>query len=332
MKYKRLGNSGVKVSEFCLGTMHFGSKVDENTAKKLVRRAVDKGINFIDTANVYVGGKSEEIVGKAIKGMRKDLVLATKVRQSMGPGPNDEGLSRKHIMQAFEESLRRLDTDYIDIYYVHRPSNVDMLKGFDGEPIPMRETLGALTDLVKSGKVRYIGCSNFPAWLLGKALWTSDKYGLESYVVSQPRYNLFQREIEREVIPLCVDQGIGVVPYSPLAGGVLTGKYKAGSQPLPDSRGALELGWIKRHNFHWEDSGNLKVLQGLEEISKDIGISMVHIALAWFRANPAITAPVIAASNIEQLEENLAAIDVNLSKADLERIDKIAPSMGPYYT
>ena len=332
MKYKRLGNSGVKVSEFCLGTMHFGSKVDENTAKTLIQRAVAKGINFIDTANVYVGGKSEEIVGKAIKGMRKDLVLATKVRQSMGPGPNDEGLSRKHIMQAFEESLRRLDTDYIDIYYVHRPSNVDMLKGFNGEPIPMRETLGALTDLVRSGKVRYIGCSNFPAWLLCKALWTSDKYGLESYVVSQPRYNLFQREIEREVIPLCVDQGIGVVPYSPLAGGVLTGKYKTGSQPPSDSRGALELGWLKRHNFHWEDPGNLKVRQGLEEISKDIGISMVQIALAWLRANPAITSPVIAASNIEQLEEILAAIDVNLSKADLERVDKIAPSMGPYYT
>ena len=332
MKYKRLGNSGVKVSEFCLGTMHFGSKVDENTARTLIQRAVAKGINFIDTANVYVGGKSEEIVGKAIKGMRKDLVLATKVRQSMGPGPNDEGLSRKHIMQAFEESLRRLDTDYIDIYYVHRPSNVDMLKGFNGEPIPMRETLGALTDLVRSGKVRYIGCSNFPAWLLCKARWTSDKYGLESYVVSQPRYNLFQREIEREVIPLCVDQGIGVVPYSPLAGGGLTGKYKAGSQPPPGSRGALELESIKKHNFHWEDPGNLKVLQGLEEISKDIGISMVQIALAWLRANPAITAPVIAASNIEQLEEILAAIDVNLSKADLERIDKIAPSMGPYYT
>ena len=207
-----------------------------------------------------------------------------------------------------------------------------MLKGFNGEPIPMRETLGALTDLVKSGKVRYIGCSNFPAWLLCKALWTSDKYGLESYVVSQPRYNLFQREIEREVIPLCVDQGIGIVPYSPLAGGVLTGKYKAGSQPPPDSRGALELGWLKRHNFHWEDPVNLKVLQGLKEISKDIGISMVQIALAWLRANPAITAPGIAASNIEQLEEILAAIDINLSKADLERIDKIAPSMGPYYT
>lgn len=332
MKYKRLGNSGVKVSEFCLGTMHFGSKVDENTAKKLIQQAVDKGINFIDTANVYVGGKSEEIVGKAIKGMRKGLVLATKVRHSMGPGPNDEGLSRKHIMQAFEESLRRLDTDYIDIYYVHRPSNVDLRRGFHGEPVPMRETLGVLTDLVKAGKVRYIGCSNFPAWLLCKALWISDKYGLESYVVSQPRYNLFQREIEREIIPLCVDKEIGIVPYSPLAGGVLTGKYKAGSQPPPGSRGALELEWIKIHGFHWEDPENLKILQGLEELSKDLSISIVQIALAWFRANPAITAPIIAASNMEQLEESLAAIDVNLSEADLERIDKIAPSMGPYYT
>lgn len=332
MKYIRLGKSGVKVSELCLGTMDFGSKVDEATAKKLVEHAVDAGVNFIDTANVYVKGRSEEIVGKAIKGMREDLVLATKVRHRMGEGPNDEGLNRKHIMHAVEESLRRLETDYIDIYYVHRPSNADLRKGFVGEPVPMKETLSTLTDLVRSGKVRYIGCSNFPAWILCKALWVSDKTGLESYVVSQPRYNLFHRETEREIIPLCVDQGIGIVNYSPLAGGVLTGKYTVGSPPPKGSRGATSLDWIKTHDFYWEDPDNLRTLQGLEELSKDLGTSMVQIALAWLLANPAVTSPIIAASNMKQLEENLASTDISLSKADLERIDRIAPPKGPYYT
>lgn len=332
MRYKRLGKAGVMVSEFCLGTMNFGSKVDETAAKKLVKRAVDLGVNFIDTANVYNKGKSEEIVGKAIKGMRDDLILATKVRHSMGLGPNDEGLSRKHILRAVEASLRRLNTDYIDIYYVHRPSNMDYRRGIFGEPVPMKETLGTLTDLVRSGKVRYLGCSNFPAWLHCKALWASDKNGFEHYVVSQPRYNLFHRETEREIIPLCLDQGIGIVNYSPLAGGVLTGKYKAGSPPPAGSRGETLLEWIKSHDFHWEDQNNLRTLQGLEELSKDIEVSMAQIALAWLLANPAVTSPIIGASNIQQLEENLAAADVNLSKADLERIDRLAPLKGPYIT
>jgi aryl-alcohol dehydrogenase-like predicted oxidoreductase len=332
MKYRRLGRSGINVSELCLGTMDFGSKVDETLAKKMVKRAVDAGINFIDTANVYVRGRSEGIVGKAIKGMREDLVIATKVRHRMGEGPNDEGLSRKHIMHSVEESLRRLDTDYIDIYYVHRPSNVIPGKGFVGEPIPMKETLGALTDLVRSGKVRYIGCSNFPAWLLCKALWISDKNMLESYVVTQPRYNLFNREIEREIVPLCLDQGIAIVNYSPLAGGVLTGKYKAGSPPPEGSRGANRIEWIRRHGFYWEDPENLRTLQGLEEMSKDLGVSMVQIALAWLLTNPAVTSPIIAASNMKQLEENLASVEIGLKKADLERIDDIASSKGPYHT
>ncbi len=332
MKYNRLGRSGVKVSEFCLGTMNFGSKVDVTMAKKLVDRAVDLGVNFVDTANVYNQGRSEELVGKAIKGMREDLVVATKVRHSMGSGPNDEGLSRKHILHAVEESLRRLDTDYIDIYYVHRPSNLDRLKGFFGEPVPMEETLSTLTELVRSGKVRYIGCSNFPAWLHCKALWVSDKNGFERYIVSQPRYNLFHRETEREIIPLCLDQGVGIVNYSPLAGGVLTGKYKAGSPPPAGSRGETGLEWIKTHDFYWEDPDNLKTLQGLEELSKDLGLSMAQIALAWLLSNPAVTSPIIGASNMQQLEENIAAADVALGKADLERIDKIAPRKGPYFT
>jgi aryl-alcohol dehydrogenase-like predicted oxidoreductase len=250
----------------------------------------------------------------------------------MGPGPNDEGLSRKHIMYQVKESLRRLDTDYIDILYLHRPSNMDMMKGFVGEPVPLEETLGALTDLVKQSKVHYIGCSNFPAWLTCKALWVSDVNGFERFVVSQPRYNLLQREIEREIIPFCVDQGIGIAPYSPLAGGSLTGKYRAGSPPPEGSRGAIKPGFFPRHGFHWEDPKNLKVIQGLETFSKEIGKSMAHIALAWMLANPAITSPIIAASTVRQLEDNLAASEVKLSEADLERIDQIAPALGPYFT
>jgi len=332
MKYKRLGKCGINVSEMCLGTMGFGAEVDEPTANKIVKRAVDVGVNFIDTANTYAKGKSEEIVGRAIKGMRESLILATKVRHGMGPGTNDEGLSRKHIMYQVQESLRRLDTDYIDILYMHRPSNVDIRKGFFREPVPLEETLGALTDLVRWGKVRYIGCSNFPAWLHCKALWTSDVHGFEKIVVSEPRYNLLQREIEREIIPFCVDQGIGIVPYSPLAGGALSGKYRAGSPPPEGSRGAIKPDFFEGNRFHWEDPKNLKVIQGLETFSKEVGKPMVQIALAWMLANPAITSPIIAASNVKQLEENLAASELELSEADLKRIDQIAPALGPYFT
>ncbi len=332
MEYKRLGKCGLKVSEICLGTMDFGSKVDEETANKIIKRAVDLGVNFIDTANVYNNGKSEEYVGKAIKGIRDSIVLATKVRHRIGPGPNDEGLSRKHIMFAVRESLRRLGTDYIDILYLHRPSNVDIVRGFVGEPTPLEETLSALNDLVRWGKVHYIGCSNFPAWLHCKALWISDVNGFEKFVVSQPRYNLLQREAEREIIPLCVDQGIGIVPYSPLAGGVLTGKYKPGAPPPEGSRGALKPEFFKRHNFEWDDPFNIKVIEGLENFSKEIGKPMLQIALAWLLANPAITAPVIGPTTVEQLEENVAATELKLTETELERIDKISPRKGPYFT
>jgi aryl-alcohol dehydrogenase-like predicted oxidoreductase len=311
--------------------MNFGAKVTETQAIKLIHKAIDQGVNFIDTANVYVHGKSEEIVGKAIKGRRGDIVLATKVRHQMGEGINDEGLSRKHILHAIEDSLHRLDTDYVDIYYVHRPSNATSA-GFHGSPVPLQETLSTLTDFVRAGKVRYLGCSNFPAWLHCKALWTSDKYQLERYVVSQPRYNLFQREIEREVLPLCTDQGIGVVPYSPLAGGVLTGKYKAGAPPPSNTRGAIGMNWIKSHDFHWETPHNLQVLEGLREIATDLGLPMAQLALAWLVTRPSITSAIIGASNLEQLEQNLIATSLSLSDQIVERIDQIAPRLGPYIT
>jgi len=332
MRYKRLGKCGINVSEFCLGTMNFGDETDEPTAATILKRAVDLGINFIDTANTYAKGRSEEIVGRAIKGMRESLVLATKVRHTMGPGPNDEGLSRKHIIYQVQESLRRLDTPYIDILYMHRPSNADIRKGFFREPVPLEETLGALTDLVRWGKVHYIGCSNFPAWLLCKVLWTSDVHGFEKIVVSQPRYNLLQREIEREIIPFCVDQGIGIVPYSPLAGGSLTGKYKPGIPPPEGSRGAFKPIFFEGNKFHWEDPKNMSVIQGLEAFSKEVDKPTAQIALAWMLANPAITSPIIAATSIKQLEENLAASELKLSEADLKRIDEIAPVLGPYFT
>ncbi len=312
--------------------MEFGSKVDENTSINIIKRAIELGVNFIDTANVYVKGKSEEIVGKAIKGMRDDLVIATKVRHRMGSGPNDEGLSRKHILHAVNESLKRLGTDYIDILYVHRPSNAELTTGYSGEPVPLTETLGALTDLVRWGKVHYIGCSNFPAWLICKSLWTSDVHDLESFTVIQPPYNILNREIEREIIPLCADQGLGIVSYSPLAGGVLTGKYRAGSPPPAGSRGETNLRWIKLNAFHWEDSYNLKTLENLENLSKELGKSMTQLALAWILNNPAITAPIVGASSLQQLEDNFAVTGIALSKVDLVRIDQTAPSRGPYFT
>jgi aryl-alcohol dehydrogenase-like predicted oxidoreductase len=332
MRYKRLGACGVKVSEVCLGTMNFGSKVDEATAISIVKRALDLGVNFIDTADVYSNGRSEEIVGKAIKDAREDIVLATKVRLRTGPWPNGEGLSRKHIMHAINESLRRLDTEYVDIYYVHRPSNAEFGVGYVGEPIPMEETLGALTDIVGSGKALYLGCSNFPAWLHCKALWTSDVNGLERYTVSQPVYNLLIREIEREIIPFCRDQHIGVVPYSALAGGALTGKYKAGTTPPSDSRGASGHQWFRTSGFDWEEPEHARIIEELRGFCQDTGRTMSQVALGWLLANPVVTSPIVGASSVKQLEENLSASEVPLSPNELERIEQITPSEGPYYT
>ena len=333
MKYKRLGKCGVNISEICLGTAYFGSSVDEPTAASIIKGAVDLGVNFIDTANMYAGGRSEEIVGRAIKGMREQVVLATKVRHHMGEGPNDEGLSRKHIMFAVKESLRRLDTDYIDILYLHRPSNIEVIKGIVGEPVPLEETLGALTDLVRWGKVHYIGCSNFPAWLLCKALWTSDVHDLERFVVVEPLYNLLNREIEREIIPLCIDQGIGIVPYAPFAGGVLSGKYKAGAPPLAGSRAVTSPTFFEMYKgLSWENPKNVKMLQELEDFSKQLGRPMIQVALAWLLTNPAITAPIVGASTVKQFEESFGATELTLSREDLDRIDQIAPPKGPYFT
>lgn len=310
MKYKRLGRAGVKVSELCLGTMIYGRQVEEKASIKIIRRAVDLGINFLDTANAYGGGRSETIVGKAVEGMRDDIVLATKVYNRMGSGPNDMGLSRKHIFKAVEDSLTRLGTDYIDLYQVHR---------FDSTT-PLRETLSALTDLVHQGKVHYLGCSNFAAWQIEKALRLSDLYQFEAFSSSQPRYNLLDRAVERELLPLCLEEGIGVIPYSPLAGGFLTGKYQSDA-PLPEgSRGQLRPDWMKRY----QTDRNLRTLRELRSVSEETGLKMSQLSLAWMLSNPAVTAPIIGASRIEQLEENVEVVDHTLEDHALQQINDVS--------
>ncbi len=306
MLYKNLGKTGAKVSELCLGTMIFGQQVDETTAVKIINRAVDLGINFIDTADVYAEGRSEEIVGKAIRGRRDDIVLATKVRGRTGQDPNGEGLSRKHIMRNLETSLRRLGTDYIDLYQVHRTDPTT----------PLKETMAALSDLVRSGKVRYIRCSNFPAWQLEKALRISEVHGLEAFATVQPRYNIVDRDVERELLPLCAEEGIGVLPYSPLAGGFLTGKYRP-DRPAPEgSRYQLRPAMVGRYL----NPRNQAILQVLDEVGSETGMSLGQIGLAWLMANPTVTSPITGASKLEQLEENMGVLGRSLPAETLRRI------------
>jgi len=310
MRYKNLGKTGVKVSELCLGTMIFGGKVDEPSSIKMIKRAIDLGVNFIDTANNYEFGRSEEIVGRAIGGMRDDVVLATKVEAVTGPGPNDFGLSRKNIMRAVEASLKRLGTDYIDLYQVH---HVD-------PSTPLKETLTTLDDLVRAGKVRYIGCSNFPAWYLEKALRVSEVEGLEAFVAVQPRYNVVDRDVERELLPLCVEEGIGVIPYSPLAGGFLTGKYQLGKPAPEGSRGGGSPNWISRRFT----SRNRAILGELERVVGETGLAMGQVCLAWLLANPVVTAPIVGASSVEQLEVNLDVVNHSVSVEALRRVGEVS--------
>ena len=317
MKYRYLGRTGLKVSDICLGTMQFGWTADEETSHSILDAFVAAGGNFIDTANIYsrwasnsYAGKSEEIIGRWLRarGNREDLVIATKVRGQMGPGPNDEGLSRKHIMKAVEDSLRRLQTDYIDLYQAH----------WYDENTPLEETLRAFDDLITQGKVRYIGASNYPAWLLTKSLWVSDKHGYARYDSLQPHYNLaYRAEFERELMHLCKDQGIGVIPYSPLAGGFLTGKYRR-DKPLPESARAEN---IRRRYFN--DRG-FTILETVEAIAKEHNRTIAQIALAWLLHNPVITAPIIGANSVSQLEELLGAVDVRLSQEEIARLNEVS--------
>jgi aryl-alcohol dehydrogenase-like predicted oxidoreductase len=313
MEYRRLGRTGLMVSELCLGTMTFGRELDEEGSREILARFLEAGGNFVDTADVYESGVSEEIVGRALKDVSRDeLVLATKVRFPMGEGPNDVGLSRKHILSGCEASLRRLGTDYIDLYQVHM---------WDAAT-PLEETLSALTDLVRAGKVRYIGASNFTGWQLVKAVYVSELEGFERFVSLQPQYSLVERNVEREVLPACREEGVGVIPWGPLGGGFLSGKYRRGEEPPEDSRIAevpdeFEESWTKRNVER-----NWRTLEVVGEISEETGKSYAQIALNWLLRQEGVTAPIIGARRLEQLEDNLGAAGWALSEEQVARLSE----------
>ena len=310
MEYGRLGNTGLMVSELCLGCMTFGKEADEETSREIVGRFLDAGGNFVDTADVYSNGVSEEITGRALADVRDDVVLATKVRFPMGEGPNDVGLSRKHIVQGCEDSLRRLGTDYIDLYQVHC---------WDAAT-PLEETLAALTDLVRSGKVRYVGVSNFTAWQLMKSVAVSESGGFERFVCLQPQYSLVERNIEREILPVCEEEGLGVIPWSPLGGGFLSGKYRRGEAPPEDSRIA---GAVESMEEHWERRSterNWAALDVVGRISEETGRSYAQISLNWLLRQDAVSAPIIGARTLEQLDDNLGASGWELSEEQVEAL------------
>ncbi len=312
MEYRRLGETGLMVSELCLGCMTFGREADEEDSKKLVARFLEAGGNFIDTADVYTRGVSEEITGRAIKSVRDDVVLATKVRFPMGEGPNDVGLSRKHINQGCEDSLRRLGTDYIDLYQVHC---------WDAAT-PLEETLDALADLVRAGKVRYIGVSNFTAWQLVKSVGLSDALGLERFVCLQPQYSLIERNVEYEILPACLEEGLGVIPWSPLGGGFLSGKYRRDARPPEDSRIA---GAEEEQEEHWDRRAterNWNVLDVVGEISESTGKSYAQISLNWLLRQDGVTAPIIGARTLEQLEDNLGASGWELTGEQVDELSR----------
>jgi aryl-alcohol dehydrogenase-like predicted oxidoreductase len=316
MEYRTLGRTGVKVSPLCLGTMMFGAwgNTDHEDSVRIIHRALDAGVNFLDTADVYAAGESEEIVGKALQGGRRDdVILATKVHGEMGEDPNQRGNSRRWIVRAVEDSLRRLGTDWIDLYQIHRP-----------EPdTDIDETLGALTDLVRSGKVRYVGSSTFPAHEIVEAQWTAERRGRERFVTEQPPYSLLVRGIERDVLPVAERYGLGVLPWSPLAGGWLTGRYRIG-QAVPESSRAARI--PRRFDLSLpENQRKLEAADALAQLAEEAGLSLVHLALAFVLRHPAVTSPIIGPRTMEQLESQLGAVDVVLSTDVLDRIDEIVP-------
>jgi aryl-alcohol dehydrogenase-like predicted oxidoreductase len=316
MEYRNLGRTGVKVSPLCLGAMMFGGwgNSDHDDSVRIIHRALDAGINFIDTADVYAAGESEQIVGKALAGGRRDdVVLATKVHGQMGTDPNATGNSRRWIAREVEDSLRRLGTDWIDLYQIHRP---DPATDID-------DTLGALTDLVRAGKVRYIGCSTFPAYRIVEAHWVAERRGRERFVTEQPPYSLITRHIEADVLPVAQEYGMGVLPWSPLSGGWLTGRYRAGSE-LPVSRRAAAM----PHRYDMSLPGNQAKLVAVEELAvlaEETGISLIHLALAFVLEHPAVTSAILGVRTMEQLESQLGAVDVVLPDKVLDRIDEIVP-------
>ena len=327
MEYRYLGRTGIRVSPLTLGTMTFGSTTDQSEANSIVQHAINHGINLIDTANVYNTGVSEQILGKALKkcDLRHHIVLATKCHGNMFKGedrnPNRWGNSRRQIIQQCEASLERLGTDYIDLYQIHRPD----------PHTPIDETLRALDDLVRSGKVRYIGCSTFTSWQLVESLWISDKLNLNRFVTEQPPYNLLDRRIERELLPACRNYDLATLPWSPLAGGYLTGKYtRENTQP---EGGRYTNSTNPRINYLMSDKC-FNVLEGLQALADNKSCSLANLALAWVTQQPGITSPIIGPRTLEQLKDNLDSLKVSFSLDELGTIDKIIPPgdyVCPYY-
>jgi aryl-alcohol dehydrogenase (NADP+) len=342
MEYRKMGRTGLKVSALCLGTMTFGKQVDESTSIGIIERALDLGVTFIDTADMYVNGVTEQIVAKALKGKRDSIVLASKgghVKKlaakygeqkisgpidlarpapfrpweaGAGTGPNDMGLSRKHLMQALEGSLKRLETDYLDLYYAHMPD-------YD---TPLDETLRAMDDMVRQGKVRYIGCSNFRAFQLAKALGISERQNLARWDFIQPPFNLLARDVEYELLPLCREEGVGVCPFSPMAAGLLSGKYEKDKAPLEGARYSLGHWGYTYNKPYWSDA-NFAAIERYKKIAAESGVSLSRFALAWVLANPAITAIANGSTSVRQLEDNVAATDVKLSPDTLKACDDV---------
>ncbi len=325
MEYRSLGRTAAKVSPLCLGCMMFGGKTSPEDSYAIIDRALDAGVNFLDTANVYSRGRSEEVTGEALKrnGKRHQVVLATKVHGRMDDDdPNAAGTSRRHIIEQCEASLRRLQTDYIDLYQIHRPRS----------DTPIDEVLRALDDLVRAGKVRYLGTSTFAAWQLVESLWVSKEYGLNRFVCEQPPYHILDRRIERELIPMAQTYGFALIPWSPLAGGLLTGKYTR-ENPSPEGARYGDVSnnpmWAKRKTEEIFD-----IIEGLKPLAEAKGVTMAQFALAWVMHQPGVTSPIIGPRTMEQLEDNLGALDISITDEDRAAVDALVPPgrmVSPFY-
>ena len=318
MQIRHLGRTGLKVSALCLGTMTFGQQADEAAAFAILDKATSAGVNFIDTADAYpvppdpaTAGRTEEIIGRWLKGRRHRFVLATKCRIRVGTEPNDEGLSRRHVLKAVEDSLRRLGTDSIDLYQAHAPD----------PDTPLDETLRAFDDLVRSAKVRYVGCSNYPAWQAALALGISERHGWARFDCVQPRYNLLYREIEAELLPLCRYAGLGVIAYNPLAGGFLSGKYQSLEAPPAGTRFTLgKTGDLYRERY-WHQA-QLEAVERLRRFFEPRGKSLISVAVSWVMNQPGITSAIIGASRPEQLEASLAAVNLSLDEEERQACEE----------
>jgi 1-deoxyxylulose-5-phosphate synthase len=319
MRHVRLGGTGLTVSRLCLGTMTFGLQCDEAASRAILDRASAGGITFLDTADVYpvgggfqTAGRTEEIVGRWLEGRRHDFIVATKCGGAMSERPWDRGASRKHVLDAIDASLRRLRTDYVDLYQLHHP---------DPET-PIDESLRALDDVVRAGKARYVGCSNFPAYQVARALGRSERFGLARFDTVQPRYNLLFRQIERDLLPLCREETLAVIPYNPLAGGLLSGKHRREAGPTPGTRFTLGSAAGRYQDRYWHER-EFATVEALRPLARDAGLSPAQLALAWTLAEPAITAPIVGASRPEQLDDAIAAVEKPLDAALKARLDEL---------